>query len=236
MRASVQTNEVGRAAPLSAALHELGRPAGGNVRLLELGSSAGLNLWLDRYHISAGGSSWGPRDSPVQLHGHFSAGAPHSFGFQVTERRGCDLNPLDATKEHTRHLLQSFVWPEHLERFNRLNAAFRAASALQIDLSDAVVWLRDQLLARSRGSVTVVFHSVVLPYFAPEAQSELIDVIRTAGAEADADRPFAWLSLEPFGDMKRLELVSEEWPLGRRQRLAETTPHGTDVVWNPQPA
>lgn len=47
MRADVQTNEVGRSAPLSAAMNYLTVTAGLPLRLLEVGASAGLNLWMD---------------------------------------------------------------------------------------------------------------------------------------------------------------------------------------------
>ena len=63
MRADVQTNEVGRSAPLSAAMNYLTVTAGLPLRLLEVGASAGLNLWMDRYFVQAGAAGWGPPDS-----------------------------------------------------------------------------------------------------------------------------------------------------------------------------
>ena len=79
LAADVQTNEVGRAAPLSAALNHLTRTGESEVNLLEVGASAGLNLWLDRYRVDAGQTKWGPPDSPVQLTGHFIAGSPPAW-------------------------------------------------------------------------------------------------------------------------------------------------------------
>ena len=47
MREPVQTNEVARSVPLSAAMGWLG----GELHLREVGASAGLNLWLDRFRV-----------------------------------------------------------------------------------------------------------------------------------------------------------------------------------------
>ncbi len=44
-----QTNEVGRAAPLSLGFHQVARDSGLPLRILELGASAGLNLRWDDY-------------------------------------------------------------------------------------------------------------------------------------------------------------------------------------------
>lgn len=76
MAAGVQTNEVGRAAPLSAAMNHVALATGLPLRLLEVGSSAGLNLSLDRYFVEGGTRSWGPRDSPSRLTGQFESGEP----------------------------------------------------------------------------------------------------------------------------------------------------------------
>lgn len=97
MRTDVQTNEVGRSAPLSAAMNYLTAAAGLPLRLLEVGASAGLNLWMDRYFVQAGAAGWGPPDSPVRLTGHFTSGQPPATAMTVVDRRGCDLNPLDPT-------------------------------------------------------------------------------------------------------------------------------------------
>jgi len=114
MRADVQTNEVGRSAPLSAAMNYLTVTAGLPLRLLEVGASAGLNLWMDRYFVQAGAAGWGPPDSPVQLAGHFTSGQPPAAAMTVVDRRGCDLNPLHPVR--SRLLLESFIWPEHVGR------------------------------------------------------------------------------------------------------------------------
>ncbi|MEU6994701.1 DUF2332 domain-containing protein [Streptomyces sp. NPDC046465] len=238
MTVSVQTNEVGRAAPLSAAMNYVAMVTGLPLRLLEVGASAGLNLLLDRYFVASGDTSWGPADSTLRLVGHFASGQPPAATSDIEERRGCDLNPIDAHAPGTDGLLRSFVWPEHVERGRRLDAALkvaRSAPKLSLDAADACTWVSQNLAELPRGRTTVVFHSIVLAYFTPDERARFAKVIRTRGAATDEDRPLAWISLEPSDDDSSVvNLVCEMWPLGRRVVLATTTPHGTQVRWDPK--
>jgi len=235
MREPIQTNEVGRAAPLSAALCYVAGLSGMPLRLLEPGASAGLNLWLDRYRVQAGQVAWGPPDSPLRLVGHFASGAPQPVDLIVVDRRGCDLNPIDIGVPRARWLLRSFVWPEHLERLERLDAALAAASPAPLDALDAYSWLRSQLAELRSGATTVVFHSLLFPYLADDERLELERLIRRAGEQADHDRRLAWVSLEPTPGYDDVLLTCELWPDGRRVRLATSTPHGTKIRWDPVP-
>ena len=62
-----QTNEVGRAAVLTAGLLVIAARFGQPLRLLELGASAGLNLNLDLYGYDLGGLRAGDPASPLQV-------------------------------------------------------------------------------------------------------------------------------------------------------------------------
>ena len=42
---------------------------------------------------------------------------------KVVERRGCDASPIDPGTEEGRLTLQSYVWPDQVERFRQLAAA-----------------------------------------------------------------------------------------------------------------
>ena len=229
MRAGVQTNEVGRSAPLSAAMNYLTVTAGLPLRLLEVGASAGLNLWMDRYFVQAGAAGWGPPDSPVRLAGHFTSGQPPAAAMTVVDRRGCDLNPLHPVR--SRLLLESFIWPEHVGRLRLLRAALSVAAPVPLERSGAGTWIGQQLAALPGGVTTVVFHSIVWPYLSGDERTALDHAVRAAGARADSDHRLAWVSLEP--DRSGICLTCERWPENERLVLATSSPHGTNVVWQP---
>jgi hypothetical protein len=237
MRAGVQTNDVTRAAPLSAAMNHVALATGLPLRLLEVGSSAGLNLLLDKYFVESTTRSWGPEDSPLRLTGQFESGDPEVADLRVAERRGCDLNPLDVHDEGSAELLRSFVWPEHVERASRLDAALRVARSsppVTIDASPATPWVAEHAANLPDGVATVIYHSIVLPYFDSCERDRFDAAVRAAGEWARQSGPLAWISMEPRDDTpSAVELVCRTWPDGRSMRLARTTPHGTRVRWDP---
>ncbi|WP_200263472.1 DUF2332 domain-containing protein [Streptomyces sp. HSG2] len=238
MSISVQTNEVGRAAPLSAAMNYVATATGLPLRLLEVGASAGLNLLFDRYFVAGSDESWGPADSVLRLVGHFESGRPRAARLDIAERRGCDLNPIDVYAPETANLLRSFVWPEHVERVHRLDAALevaRSAPRLSIDAADGCSWVLKHIEELTPGHTTVIFHSIVLAYFDADERARFAKLIRTRGAATGEDQPLAWISLEPsVDDSSVVNLVCELWPTNKRVLLARTTPHGTQVRWDPQ--
>lgn len=159
---------------------------------------------------------------------------------EIVERRGCDLNPIDVHAEGSADLLRSFVWPEHVERAGRLEAALRVACSLPpvtIDASPAIPWVAEHAGRLPDGVATVVFHSIVLPYFDAQERDRFAAAIRAAGESATENRPLAWVSLEPSAeDAGVAELICHTWPDNRRVRLACATPHGDHVRWEPSGA
>lgn len=236
LAADVQTNEVGRAAPLSAALNHLTRTGESEVNLLEVGASAGLNLWLDRYRVDAGQTKWGPPDSPVQLTGHFIAGSPPAGRFVVADRKGCDLNPVDLADPAAPDLLRSFIWPEHVRRLHRLTAAIAAVPPVAVTAADACTWLSENLREMAPGAITVVFHSIVWPYLSAVERTDFCEIMAKAGRRADRDHRLAWISLEPSASYVTIRLTCRTWPGDSCEVLAETSPHGEAVRWFADPA
>jgi hypothetical protein len=230
MAGDVQTNDVGRSAALSAAMGFLGGP----LRLLEIGASAGLNLWLDRYRVVVDGHrAWGPIESPVSLTDHFETGDPPITGWSVVERRGCDLHPLDLAEASARLRLRSFVWPEHVDRRQLLDAAMATAGPVEIDAEPAGPWLGSQLRSLPGGVTTVVFHSIVVPYLSEVQRTQIEDAILEAGRSADPEHRLAWVSFEPTQRYEGIWLSCRQFPGDIWLRLATSTPHGRRIRWDP---
>ena len=118
-----QTNEPGRCATLLPLLPSLHQP----LALVEVGASAGLCLYPDRYsyryttslgehrlgesRIVLGCAATGPVPLPKRLP-------------DVVWRAGLDLNPLQANRPEHRRWLASLIWPEQIERAERLDRAW----------------------------------------------------------------------------------------------------------------
>ena len=234
MRTPPQTNEVGRAAAIAAALmtvrHALGLP----FELLEIGSSGGLNLNLARYCYDLGGAAAGTLHSPVRIAPEWSGRAPPVAPLEVLEARGVDLNPLDPGDETTRERLLSFIWADQPVRARRLEQALGLARLHppRVDRAGAVAWLGERLQAlQPVGRCRVLFHSMVLQYLDEEEQAGLVEAIGRAGARATTERPFAWISFEwtPARDEVRLMLTC--WPAGEPRLLATCHPYGDWIDW-----
>lgn len=227
----VQTNEAGRSVALLGGFLELAR-TGRPLRILEVGASAGLNLRFDRYRYEQGSDAFGPAGSRVRFVDPWVGPSP-ALGavVDVASRRGCDLDPIDATTEGGRLRLRSLIWPDQPDRRARLDAAIDVAGELSvtIDRADAVAWLGAQLAGTVPGQLTVVVHSIVLQYLPPSARTAFLAVIDEAGRRADHDAPLAWLRMEPGGD--RAETRLNVWPSGTTDLLATSGFHGPPVAW-----
>jgi hypothetical protein len=230
---TVQTNEVGRAASLLGGWLAIARATGGlPMCALELGTSAGLLLRWDHYRYEQGESGWGDPSSPVRLSNAWRGKPPDfSVGTKVIERRGCDTHPLDPTTDDGRLTLQSYVWADQSERFDRLRAALEVARLVpaEIDRADAPEWLAEQLKQRRDGAVTVVYHTIVMQYLSDTGRAQVEELLREAGKRARVDAPVAWLRMEPGGDAADVRLSL--WPRGDESLIARSGYHGADIEW-----
>jgi hypothetical protein len=234
MGRGVQTNEVGRAAPLASGMAVVATATGLPLRLLEIGSSAGLNLRLDRFYFEADGAHWGDAQSAVRFVDEWDGGAPPFVpATTIVSRRGCDLAPIDITQPGADVTLLSFVWPGQVERFGRLESALAIARAMPVDIDTEPVdtWLPAQLAAPVTGVATVVFHSIVWQYFPDSVRRAVVDTLAEAGARASGDAPLAWVRLEPADGMAYCELRCTTWPGADERLLATAGFHAGRVRW-----
>lgn len=190
-----QTNEVGRSVALLAGLSEAVRRTGlRRVRLLEPGASAGLNLLVDRFRFVGDGWSAGPPDAHLVLDGCEAPGFEPAQ-VEVVERRGCDLDPFDATTDEGAAHLRSFVWPHMPERDGRLVAALATLreTPVVVDRAGAAEWVRERLAEPVADDVlTVVWHSITRQYWPREEYAAMLAAID----EARPRMPVARVALE----------------------------------------
>jgi len=227
----VQTNEVGRSAALVGGLLLVGS-AGLPVRLLEVGASAGLNLNVERFRYEAGSAAFGPACSPVRFVDPWVGRTPDlSAPLVVESRRGCDPQPIDPGSPAGVRRLRSLVWPDHVERRDRLDAAIAVAARhpVLVDRADAVSWLAHHLAEPVPGTVTVVLHSIVLQYLSRPDRRRFLELLERAGSRASHDAPLAWLRMEPGGDRAEIRLTT--WPGAVPRRLGTSRYHGPPVAW-----
>jgi hypothetical protein len=231
----LQTNAPSRAMALVGGLCLVAERTGLPLRLLELGASAGLNLRLDRFRYEQDGVSFGPEASPVRFVDFLTGGRPPlAAGFEIAERAGCDLNPIDATTDDGRLTLLACIFPDETERFDLLERAIAVAreTPAMVEQADLATWVAARLAAPRPGVATVVFHTIVWPYL-PDAAREAADAaIAAAGRRATSQAPLALLSFEGAGDdPSRTDLHLTQWPGGERRLLAHSSHHPITVRW-----
>jgi hypothetical protein len=229
---SVQTNEVGRCCALLPGFIEISRESCFPLRLLEIGASGGLNLRWDRYRYSTPAGAWGDTSSWVRFEVPFDPG-PLPSTPTVSVRRGCDLNPVDISNESGRLTLLSFIWPDQAKRLELVRGAIEIAQQVpaSVEQADAVDWIRRELAHPVPGSMTVVFHSIVMLYLDAPKRALFAEILAEAGGRATPQAPLAWLSMEraeePGESDTAIHLTL--WPGGIRRHIAGAGFHGQDV-------
>jgi hypothetical protein len=123
------------------------------------------------------------------------------------------------------------VWPDQHQRVAHLRGALEVAQSVPapVERADGRTWLERELAELPEGAATVVFHSLVMPYFSPEEREAFEATLASAGQSATEPSPLAWLSMEFGGEQAELRLTT--WPGGDERVLASCGFHGRDVVW-----
>lgn len=225
-----QTNEVARSAALLVGYAALAARMNRPLVISEIGASAGLNLLWDRFHYRFDGQEWGDPAATVRLAPHWQ-GPPLDLpaSLRVRERRGCDIHPLDPSRPEDRLRLIAYVWADQTERKARLAAALTlaASAAPSVDRADAADWLAGRLASAPRAAAHVVAHTIVWQYLAGGVRTRVKTLLADAGEAASANRPLAWLRLEPNRDnTKEALILLTLWPGGLTSRLAAADYHG----------
>jgi hypothetical protein len=226
-----QTNEPGRGAALIGGMRYLAAQSALPIRLVEIGASAGLNLRADRFCVAGESGSYGDPASPVVLRGGWRGESPPAAHVEVISRTGGDTDPIDPVSADGALTLTAYVWPDQRNRLERLRGALDLAAALPVDLrwEPASATLARTSLAE--GSWTVLWHSVMRQYLAPDQRAALASRVSELGAAATQDSRFAYLSLEPRRGTGFLVSLTAFPGSGAEQILGTAQPHGVPVTW-----
>lgn len=230
----IQTNESARSLPLLGAFAWLAAHHHMPLRLFEIGASAGLNLRFDRFGYRGETWQWGDLAAPLVLENRVKSGAPRHLDatIEVAQRKGCDPDPLDAARKEDRLHLQSFIWPDQIERLQRLRRALDIAKTLpvQLDAEGFVTWL-PRVATTEPNHVTVVFHTIVEEHFSPSTRAELKALIAAFASTAAPRAPVAYVRMELDDRTYRTEVTS--WPKpGEPVSICTSDGHGQDIVWS----
>lgn len=231
-----QTNEAGRSSNFIAAmlwLADRGLPA--RFECLEIGSSAGINLMLDRYRYDLGGVCVGPEDAAMRFAPAWQGPPPPDRPIAFAALEGCDVAPVDLTDPTQALRLRAYVWPEHTVRFERMDAAIRAAKqrAPLVALENAADFVESRLARpQATGTTRVLMHSIVWQYVPADQQARVTAAMEAAGAAATPDRALAWVRVEANRTVHRHELTVRYWPGGEGETLlARSHAHGAEIEW-----
>ena len=231
-----QTNEAGRSSNFIAAmlwLADQGLPP--RFECLEIGSSAGINLMIDRYFYNLGGVKVGPENAAMQFEPEWRGPPPPGHRISFASLKGCDDAPLDLTDPEHALRLKAFIWPEHIVRFARLEAAIGAARDKAPDLvcQNAADFVEQQLaLPQAQGTTRVLMHSIVMQYVPQDQRERITRAMEVHGARATPDRALAWISLEGNRELLNHGLTVRYWPGGEEERLlAAAHAHGAWIEW-----
>ena len=231
-----QTNEAGRSSNFIAAMLWLtGQGLPPRFDCLEIGSSAGINLMIDRYHYDLARVQVGPVPGAMAFQPEWRGAAPPQTDIAFAGLKGCEVAPVDLTDAALALRLKAYIWPEHLVRFDRMEAAIAAATAQKPELiqASAADFVEAELAKpQAAGTTRVLMHSIVWQYVPADQQARVTAAMEVAGTQATADRPLAWIALEANRTVHHHELVVRRWPGdGIPTMLGRAHAHGAWIEW-----
>ena len=230
-----QTNVVRRCTCLLPAFSIAAREAEQPLALIDLGASAGLNLLFDRYgyRYTRGGAEiarWND-GARVQMEAEIRGEDPLPAlepEISVASRTGVDLNVIDPLDEDQLLWLRALIWPEHVERHQRLidAAAELATSDARLIEADAAEVLPQLIAEIPAGIAPTVFHTVAAYQFPREALRSIEQTLLDASRERPIWR--IWLEALPDPSNIQYELAIRRYRNGKAETepLANVSPHG----------
>jgi len=232
------TNEVARCSALHAGFRFVAQETGEPLHLIEVGPSAGLNLNWDRYRVRYGGGGdafeVGPPDAAItlicELRGEKTP--PTGPSPSIASRIGLEMNPVDLSNARQRDWLKALVWPDHAERFARLEKAINVfqANPVEIRAGDALALLPDAIAQIPENEPVCIYHTYVVYQFSEEMREALDNILITASLR----RPLWRLSCEgSLASVGEAPMRVRRYKDAQKQSevLAACHPHGAWIEW-----
>lgn len=239
-----QTNEIGRTALFLPCFARLADEAG-PLAQLDVGSSAGLNLLIPHYNFVYEPGGEVGTGSPVTLvcgtRGPVPVPSAHP---PIAAAVGIDPAPIDVHDPDQARWLEACVWPDQVERFDRLTGAIAIAQEVGVDVvrGDAVADVVGLIERLGEVGHAVVTTSWVLNYLSAEAREAFVAELDRSAAQRDislvyAESPALCPELPGIppatGPEQPTALVIVRWRGGRREasHVADAHPHGGWMHW-----
>lgn len=233
IRKLVQTNEVKRCALLMPAVLEVAKANSSALALVDVGASTGLNLLMDQYFYQyTDGPTVGDGKSKLKIECALKSGSLDlTFIPQIKERIGIDLNPIDLNDENEELWVLSLVWPDQLDRVERLKSAIQILKDKPVKFikGDAVYKLKSVASELSPNLSLCIMHSFTLNQFTVEAREAFENTLCEFSVHRDVWR----ISLEWIGtELPHLNLDHySSGQLLKRKSLAVCHQHGEWIRW-----
>lgn len=239
-----QTNEIGRSALLVPTLAMLEGEVG-ELTHVDVGASAGLNLLLGHYDFRYDpGGTIGAGSSVRLLCGTRGAIPVPPVHPTIARAIGIDPSPIDVEDGDQARWLEACVWPDQVERFERLRSAIAIAGSVGVDLRtgdavDDVAATVDEAAAAGHPVVTTTW---VMNYLGADERSDFVAAMDRVATGQDcswvyAESPALCPELPGMpagqGPDRPTAVVVVRWRDGRRsaQHVADAHPHGAWMHW-----
>ena len=242
---STQTNEIGRCNWFLFPFAMLGAEVG-PLAQVDVGSSAGLNQLFPKisYDLRPGGLIGNNTSLTIACNITGEPPIPRQVP-NVKWSMGLDTKPIDVRNNVEVRWLEACVWPDQVERFERLQQAISLARLhnIEVERGDAVDDVAQAVDRAAQHGHPVVTTSWVMNYLAPDRRIAFVDELNRVGSELDlswiiAESPYETPELPGHGGSDELITVITlvTWRKGQRnvQRLATTHPHGHWIHWGNQ--
>ena len=186
-----QTNEIGRSALFVPVLGELAADCG-PLAHIDVGASAGLNLLIPYFDFvyEPGGTVAVGSTVTISCSTRGEVPVPDRHPPIVTAL-GLDFDPIDVRDPLQARWLEACVWPDQVDRFERLSAAIEIANRIGVDVrrGDAASSVAGLIAEGRAAGHPVVTTSWVLNYVAPQARAQFVAALDRAAEMGD----LSWL-------------------------------------------